>query len=181
MSIGTLRGSIHVGELTSNCCHNHVDLLFLLRLLSISATVPSAPRFVISFFFLLFSFLVFFFSPFVVSAPRCVSARISHVRQRLTYFFSFSRALPQVQCWCAKLSFLCRCNVPLHHRSGPRLEPLPRYPQPAPRAKLSVRLSISRYVNVPFFSHCRYILHYVTVPIVSIIPRFYCTRPIVFS
>jgi len=73
------------------------------------------------------------------------------------------------------------CNVPLHHRSGPRLKPLPRYPQPAPRAKLSVRLSTSHYVIVPFFPIVIYVSHYVTVPIVSIIPRFYCTRPIVFS
>ena len=85
-------------------------------------------------------------------------------------------------------SFTCRrycktgsCNVPLHHRSGPRLKPFPRYPQPAPRAKLSVRLSTSHYIIVPFFPIVIYVSHYVTVSIVSIIPRFYCTRPIVFS
>jgi len=68
------------------------------------------------------------------------------------------------------------CNVPLHHCSGPRLDPLPRYPQPAPQAKLSVRFSASRYVIVPFFPIVHYMFHYVTVPICSIILRFYCTR-----
>ena len=57
------------------------------------------------------------------------------------------------------------CNVPLHHRSSPRLNPLPRYPQPAPRAKLSVRFSASRYVIVPFF------------PLSLHVPLCHCSHP----
>jgi len=67
---------------------------------------------------------------------------------------------------------LALCNVPLHHHSGPRLNPLPQYPQPAPRAKLSVCFSASRYVIVLFFPivinmfplcHCSHPFHYPTL------------------
>ena len=88
---------------------------------------------------------------------------------------------PRTQRSLILTAVLQTCNVPLHHRSGPRLKPLPRYPQPAPRAKLSVRLSTSRYVIVPFFPIV------ITCSIMSLFPSFPLSHasivhsPIVFS
>jgi len=73
------------------------------------------------------------------------------------------------------------CNVLLHHHSSPQLDPLPRYPQPAPRAKLSVCFSASRYVIVPFSPIV------ITCSIMSLFPSVPLSRasivhgPIVFS
>jgi len=61
-----------------------------------------------------------------------------------------------------KYSYTCGCNVLLHHPHGPRLEPLPQYTWPAPRAKLSVCFFSSHHVIVPSFPIV------VTYPIMSL-------------